>query len=96
LGEVAARHLADPFLGHVQIALWLSDGTTARVAFPTPQGGTDPADAFRALVNLKRRTGEWLQVDSMDIQSSGQGELFVVPGSHRGCGCGLVRSALLF
>jgi hypothetical protein len=79
LSEVAARHLADLSLDHVQIALWLSDGTTARIAFPTPENGTDPADAFRALVNLKRRTGDWLQVDSMDIQSSGQGELFVVP-----------------
>lgn len=79
MGEVAARHFADRSLDHVQIALWLSDGTTARVAFPAPEHGTDAADAFRALVNLKRRTGEWLQVDSMDIQSSGQGELFVVP-----------------
>ena len=79
MSELAARPQSDLSLDHVQIALYLSDGTTARLSFPAPENGTDPAEAFRALVNLKKRSGHWLSVDSMDIQSSGLGELFVVP-----------------
>jgi hypothetical protein len=79
MSSVAARHKTDVSLTEVQVAYYLSDGTTARASYPSTNA--DPVEAVEALIREKKRSGSGLAVDSLDIASSDGAERFIAP-SH--------------
>ena len=67
MSEVAARHEADVSLDSIQVAFFLSDGTTARAEYPE---NPDPCAAVEALIMDKKRSGSGIAVDSLDSEQA--------------------------
>ena len=65
MGEVAARHAVDISVTEVQVAYYMSDGSTARAQYPSTN--TDPTAAVEALLKEKKQSGAALAVDSPHV-----------------------------
>jgi hypothetical protein len=74
--ETAARLAADPSLERVQVAYYLSDGSTARASYPW-DGQSDAVEGVETLIKEKRRSGSGLAVDSLDSNQAANAERFV-------------------
>jgi hypothetical protein len=77
VGEVAARHAVDISVTEVQVAYYMSDGSTARAQYPSTN--TDPTAAVEALLKEKKQSGAALAVDSLDSDQRQDAERFISP-----------------